>query len=164
MKGVSCLLLLAASLAAQPASGNQADADAVRKLNSTLLTLRDGTSRFSVGQQLAADIASVADPDHRPSQQFVRQLAVQLTVSLSGGHLRMDLLSQVTTPIVQVLQSAGTSTIGFYESLGHAERALTSMGVAPPTARRIAETLKAIGMQVRGPDDSPVQNPLRFRP
>lgn len=157
MKSVSCLLLLAAGLAAQPASENQANASAVRKLNSTLLTLKDGTSRSAVGRQLAADIAAVADPDHRPSQNHVKVLADDLATALPAGDLRADLLSRVTTPIVEVLHSAGTSTIGFHESVSRAERALVSMGVAAPQARSIAERLKAIGMQVRGPEDSPAR-------
>jgi hypothetical protein len=150
MKCVSCLLLVAATLAAQ-------DASAVRRLNSTLLTLKDGASRSSVGQQLAADIASVADPDHRPSPKNIRQLADDLTASLSVGSLRVDLLSGVTTPIVEVLHSAGTSTVGFHESVSRAEKSLASLGVPAPQAKHIAESLRAIGMQVRGPEDTPVR-------
>jgi hypothetical protein len=161
MKGVSCLLLLSAGLTAQPASENQANASAIRKLNSTLLTLKDGTSRNLVGRQLAADIASVADPDHRPSPAHVKVLADELAAGLPAGNLRAERLSQVTTPIVEVLQSAGTSTIGFYESVSRAEKALVALGVPAQYARSIAERLKTIGKQVRGPEGFPVD---RVRP
>ena len=150
MKRVACLLLLAAGLAGQPPS-------AARRLNSTLLTLRDGAARASVGQQLATDIVQVADPDHRPSPAAARRLADDLTASLAGANPSVDRLSQVTTPIVDVLYSAGTSTIGFYETVDRAEKALLSLGVNAQAARRFAESLKAAGMQVRGPEGVPVR-------
>lgn len=157
MRSATCLCLLVASLAAQPAFDDPAAAAASRKLNATLMSLRDGASRFSVGQQFAADLASVADPDHRPLAKNVKNLADELTAAVSAGSVRFDLLPQVTAPIIAVLHSAGTSTSGFYESVEQAERALTSMGVAAPKARNIAGILKAIGMQVRGPEDFPAR-------
>src|ERR1051326_7726274 len=118
MKGLTFLLpLLATVVAAQPPGGDKADAPAVRRLNSTLSSLKDGTSRFSVRQQLAGDMAEVADPDHRPTQKNIQQFADALTAALSAGDLRVNQISNITVPIVEVLHSAGTSTIGFYQDI-----------------------------------------------
>jgi hypothetical protein len=157
MKSVLGLLLLAASVAAQ-------NTTAVRKLNSTLLTLKDGAARDSVGRQLAADLSAVADPDHRPTLYILTKLADSLVTAVPVRNLRVELLSPVTGRIVDVLHSAGTSTVGFYEAVGAAEKALTAMGVAAPQAHSIADALTTLGQQVRGPDDSPVKELGRERP
>ena len=156
MKCAISLLLLAGALAAQP--GNTPDrASAVRKLNSTLLSLKDGNSSDAVSAQFAADLTALADRDHRPSSIRIKVLADELTMVLNAKNLRPDALPQIAGPIFDVLQSAGTSTMGFNDSVTRFETALRLLNVEPRRARSAADRLRAIGKEVRGPDDSPVR-------
>jgi hypothetical protein len=143
-------MLLAASMAAEPSS-------AVRKLNSTLLSLKDGQPRDAVTLQLTTDLNAASDPDHRPMQLSISLLASQLANALPARDLRAERLSPLTSRIVDILNSAGTSTVGFYESVNHAEIALAALGVPKGKAHDIGQRLMTIGKQVRGPDDSPAK-------
>ena len=69
MKCRAFVLLTVASLAAQPSTGDAANASAIRKTQFDALTLKDGNARSTVGRQIAVDMASAADPDHRLSQR-----------------------------------------------------------------------------------------------
>jgi hypothetical protein len=156
MKCAMSLLLLAGALAAQPANSFDRAA-AVRKLDSTLLTIKDGKSSDDVSAQLAADLTAMADRDHRPSAIRIKVLADELSSVLNAKNLRVDALPQITGPIFDVLQSAGTSTIGFNDAISRFEVAMRVLGVEPRRARSAADRLRAIGKEVRGPDDSPAR-------
>jgi len=153
MRSAIGLLLLAAGVAAAQQSS------AVRKLNATILTLKDAAPREEVSRQLALDFSAVADPDHRPMGLSLNLLASQLTIALPAKTLRPELLNPLTTKIVDILYSAGTSTIGFFESVDTVEAALLELGVTKRQAHEIAQRMLTIGKQVRGPDDMPVDAP-----
>jgi hypothetical protein len=72
----------------------------------------------------------------------------------------MKLVSQLSASIVEVLESAGVGTYRFKESVARAKQALISLGLANWKAQGIAERLRMVGKEVRGPDDMPVE---RFR-
>jgi hypothetical protein len=62
-----------------------------------------------------------------------------------------------------VFKSAGTSTSGFLDHIANFETCLTTIGADKGSAHKLAMWLETIGKQVRGPDDTPVKVPRRFR-
>jgi hypothetical protein len=67
---------------------------------------------------------------------------------------------QLTTDIQKVLHSAGISTASFLEIVDDARTALIGLGVSAGEAQNLADLLRNIGEQVRGPEDIP-NLPLR---
>jgi|SRR5579862_1035872 len=107
---------------------------------------------------VADDIMALAEPDHQPSRALVQEFATDLTTALlpRGWPVRR-LVRQLTADIERVLQSAGTSTAEFHEAVDDAQKVLIALGVSTPAAENLARHLRAIGEQVRGPEDTPIQ-------
>jgi hypothetical protein len=162
-----CLFLLGGGLAAQPGSRSAQpgsddgpDKAAVARLNSILLTLNGATSS-AVSRQLADAILSMAESYHKPARGTVVRFAEELANGLAFKELPVKPISQVSASIVEVLESAGVGTYKFKEAVERARQALVALGLMDWNARSIAEHLRAIGKEVRGPEDMPVQ---RFLP
>ena len=156
---IGCLFLLTFGLVAQSNSEDEVDRAVVARLNSILLTSHRDATLLAVSQRLADAILSAADRDHRPTRATVLRFAEELTNGLSSRELPVKIVSQMSTSVVEVLGSAGVGTYRFKESVGRARQALITLGVADSTARNIAERLRMIGKEVRGPEDAPV---MRF--
>src|SRR6267142_1002740 len=139
-----CLLLLAVTLTAQTPLNDLA----ITRLNSTLMALKDSTSLSPIRQQLVNDIMALAEKDHQPSRPTVTKFVDELTVGLLD--LSINDISQVTTPIIEVLHNAGTGTLRFRTSVNRAQQALISVGVRASQATSIAGSLPELGNEVRG--------------
>jgi hypothetical protein len=108
-----------------------------------------------VKQQAAEDIMALSEKAHQPPRTLVQEFADDLTNALAGKsgadrklvrQLAMqELVRQLATDILKVLQSAGTSTAGFHETVDDAQEALTGLGVSTPQAQKLASLLRAIG-------------------
>ena len=155
-----CLFLLGTGLVAQSGSDDTPDKAAVAKLNSILLTLNGATSS-AVSRQLADAILSMAESYHKPTRATVLRFAEELANGLAFKELPVKPISQVSASIVEVLESAGIGTYKFKESVERARQALISLGLPGWKARSVAEFLRMIGKEVRGPDDMPVE-PFRL--
>ncbi len=160
---ICCLFLLGAGLAAQSSSEDEPDPAAVAKLNSILLTLHREASASAVSRQLADGIMSLAESYHKPTRATVVRFAEELAYGLASRELPAKFVTQVSTSIVEVLESAGIGTYRFKESVARAKQALISLGLTDWKAQGIAERLRMVGKEVRGPDDTPVQM-FRLRP
>jgi hypothetical protein len=159
---ICCLFLLGAGLAAQTGSDDGPDKAGVAKLNSILLTLNGATSS-AVSRQFADAILSIAESYHKPTRGTVLRFAEELANALAFKELSLKPISQVSASIVEVLESAGIGTYKFKESVERARQALLALGVMGWTARNLAELLRMIGKEVRGPEDVPVQRFLRIQ-
>jgi hypothetical protein len=69
-----------------------------------------------------------------------------------------NLVRQLATGILNTLESAGTSTIRFHETIDAAKKAMRGLGVSESQAQVLATELKAIGDRVRGPEDIPLSS------
>jgi len=157
-----CLLLLSAGLAAQSLSDDALDRTAVTKLNSILLTLHQGNPS-NVSRQLTETILSAAEDYHRPMRATVLRFAQELANGPASKDLSPQQVSRISASIVEVLESAGVGTYKFKASVQHVREALVALGVPDRQARNAAEHLRAIGLEVRGPEDMPVLQQF-FRP
>jgi hypothetical protein len=146
------LFILAVALCSQPTSG-------LSKLNSALIQLKETRSPSAIlTREITDDLMLLADKAHQPSRPAVAAFADALAASLAGKVSSAAGISGLTAPIVEVLQSAGTSTVLFHESIDRASSALMSLGVEPAKVQVAAARLRAIGTEVRGPEDIPVAN------
>lgn len=155
MKKIFCCIWFSfSSLAGQGAPEDHSTHAPIQKLNSHLLELRDPhVSRSSLSHQVVADLIGLAEHGHQPRQPSVVMFADQLTTALVGRSLSAQRVSLLTTAIFNVLYSAGTSTATFNYSVNRAREALISLGVISSTAERVTQSLRTIGMEVRGPED-----------
>ena len=128
----------------------------LRRLNSTLLTLQDPAAAPAVRQQLSADLLIVSDPQHRPAQKSLRPFVDQLVSALSGKQQPAAARTQLSAAILEVLHSAGVGTHRFRAAIDRSRDALTNIGVSAVDAARTADLLRAVGNDVRGPDDMPL--------
>ncbi len=106
---------------------------------------------FLLGAGLAAQSSSEDEPD--PAA----------VAKLNSILLTLHREASASTSIVEVLESAGIGTYRFKESVARAKQALISLGLTDWKAQGIAERLRMVGKEVRGPDDTPVQM-FRLRP
>jgi len=155
------ITLLAALLAAY-AIGQVpiTEAEAVKKLTGSLVALKDGGSALnSHGTKITEDILNVSEEHHRPSRLAVAMFANGLMNAVQGKQISDTQLSQLATAIVAVMRSAGVATFKLLQSLSRAETVLRSAGVNQNIAKSVSAQLGAIGKEVRGPEDVPVQTP-----
>jgi hypothetical protein len=143
----------------------------------------------SLKKQIADDIMAVSEKAHQPPVTLVQGVATALTsalagkrvatlsneklgiggnkfkATLAGKHLASQkLVGQLAADIQKTLQSAGTATVGFHETVGAAQEALIGLGVSTAEAQNLADLLRNIGEKVRGPEDMPLQDlPPRVR-
>jgi hypothetical protein len=170
---IAYTLIACGSLTAQQSRKDESPATpALEKLHTDLAALMGAEVTLSFKQQVADDIMAVSEKAHRPPVTLVQDFANALTRALAGRRvantpdekfklkpkatLAGKLLAsqkQLTTDIQKVLQSAGTSTADFHETVDDAQTALIGLGVSMTEAQNLAELLRNIGMQVRGPED-----------
>ena len=67
-----------------------------------------------------------------------------------------NLVRQLATGIQNTIDSAGTSTVRFHETIDATKKAMRGLGVSESQAQVLAAELKAIGDKVRGPEDIPL--------
>jgi len=92
-----------------------------------------------------------------PPRIVVQAFADNLINALVGKPLNnQHLVRQLATGIQTTLQSAGTSTVHFRETIAAAKKAMRGLGISESQAQMLANELKSIGDKVRGPEDIPL--------
>ena len=149
-------LLSNAQLPAGTAARDQLTADLVAIME---------TSRPSaqLKYRLADSILALAEKPHAPSKTLVQEFANDLAGGLAGRRqatlkLTPDiektlLIHELTVDIEKVLHSAGTSTVDLRRTVSDAQRVLTALGLTASQTQTVAKSLRAIGENVRGPED-----------
>jgi hypothetical protein len=118
------------------------------------MALQEGrTSQNLLNERIVEEIMSIAEAQHKPSRNTVAMFTANWNTELKGVKLSDAAVAQLTRNILQVLHSAGTAATEFHRSVKRAEDGLLSLGLSTTKAKRIAESLMAIGNDVRGPDD-----------
>jgi len=107
--------------------------------------------------QIADDILALAEPGAEPSRRTVREFTDELTAAMigkpSGAYI-----PQLRTAIVDVLHSNALPGWRYREAIESLRSRLAAMRVPYAEAQRVADRLKVVGQEVRGPDDLPVRN------
>jgi hypothetical protein len=106
---------------------------------------------------VANEILSLSEDGHRPSQFTVARLSKNLCTALRARPLSRPQVSRLAAAIQAVMESAGTGTGRFKAAIGHAQNALLSLGASPAATRDAVASLTQLGKEVRGPDDTPLQ-------
>jgi hypothetical protein len=155
------LFTISFCLSAQSPAGRDAST-ALEPLKNDLQALRTGAS-FTTPfvRQFGKDILALSEKTHEPSAAAVQEFANGLAAALGGHALKTEEIDGFARAIESVLQSAGTSTVGFEQTVDDFEKKLMKAGVRALESHQVASSLERVGKQVRGPDDFPVQLPLR---
>jgi hypothetical protein len=129
------------------------------RLAGYLLKVRNRSlSQDQARKLIGREIMSLAEWGHAPSLTRVEIFAAGLVSALTGKHRanpkRLDRLADC---IEYVLQCAGESTFEFRGRIAEGEQILRAAGVDVARGRELAQQLEAIGDDVRGPEDMPVQ-------
>ena len=112
--------------------------------------------------QITDHMMALSEKTHEPARHMVAALARDLAAALGHSTLDDAAAAGLAAHIAAVFRSAGTSTAGFLEHIQGFKTALTTAGVPAAAANRAGDDLLAIGKQVRGPEDTPVDiKPLR---
>ena len=107
-------------------------------------------------EKLADDIMALAETP-QPPRSVVQAFADNLIHALAGKPLHnQNLVRQLATGIQNTLESAGTSTIHFHETIDAAKKAMRGLGISESQAQMLATELRALGEKVRGPEDTPL--------
>lgn len=106
--------------------------------------------------KLTDEITSLAEKP-QPLRSVVQSFSDNLIHAFVGKPLHnQNLVCQLATGIQNTLESAGTSSIRFHETIDAAKKAIRGLGVSGSQAQTLATELKAIGDKVRGPEDIPL--------
>jgi hypothetical protein len=152
-------LVCCGTLSAQPTQDEHPEAAAFEKFCADLASLTTANPTSQLKQRLADDIMVLAEKPHQPPRTLVQWFANDLASALAGKRVtNQKLFRQLAADIQKTLQSAGTSTSGFHETVNQAETVLIALGLNTLQANGLARKLKAIGDRVRGPEDIPVMD------
>ncbi len=152
----AALFLLALSLCLSAQSVGTAPG-----INSDLQSLRAGASPTpAFTRQVGAHILMLAERTHEPKPPTLQRFSESLVAALAGHSPAREDIDRLAGDIEEVLQSAGTSTAGFQQTIQDFEKHLMRAGVPAVRSHLVASNLEHIGREVRGPEDAPVQPPL----
>lgn len=104
-------------------------------------------------RQLADAMMSLAADDHRPARATVDKFADDLVGAVSGRRLT-DAESMALYGSLAAVMRGSTSN---FNSARQFRNALASLRVFPAREQALTTKFIAIGEEVRGPDDAPVQ-------
>ena len=134
----------------------QADLQALKNDLQALRTANTPTSKTALAKQVGSHIMLLAEKTHEPKWTTLQQLANGMVYALAGRAVEREDLDAMAGAIQRVMQSAGTSTIGFVETVEDFEKRLAKAGVAASRAHDVASALERVGKEVQGPEDTPV--------
>jgi hypothetical protein len=127
-------------------------------LKSDLLSLRAAApDTRPLKRQVGMDILSLAEKTHEPALSTLQAFTDSLVDALAGQALSAEDVDQLAGEIERTLQSAGTSTIGFQETVRDFEKQLIRVGVKSPRSHMVATSLERLGKEVRGPEGFPAR-------
>jgi hypothetical protein len=145
---ICCGILLAQQGAHQDVGLDRLRAD-IRSLDQPGLTS---------SEKLANHIMALAETP-QPPRSVIQAFADNLIRAFAGKPVHNSILvSQLATAIQKTLESAGTSTVRFHETIDAAKKATRCLGVSESQAQMLATELKAIGDKVRGPEGIPLSS------
>ena len=109
--------------------------------------------------QVTNRMMALTEKTHEPSRFDVDAFARHLLQGLGKRTLREADASKLASEIDAVFKSAGTSTVGFLDHISDFRTTLGAIGVPANDVNNLGNELRAIGRQVRGPEDAPVRAP-----
>ncbi|MCU1273924.1 MAG: hypothetical protein JWO48_1355 [Bryobacterales bacterium] len=154
IKLIACGVICCGILPAQAGLQDPRQNAALDRLRADISSL--AKAGLTSTEKLADDIMALAETP-QPPRSVVQAFADNLIHALVGKPLHNhNLVRQLATGIQKTLESAGTSTIRFHETIAAAKNAMRGLGISESRAQRLAIELKAIGDKVRGPEDIPL--------
>jgi len=152
------ILTVAALAVCVPGQSQDRSVSAVRQaLTDDLLALSAKSPDPQVREQLVDHTFLVAESTHEPKRATVQTLVSELAMALAGRPLSRSQAAQLAGGIVYIMQSAGTSTSGFFDVVNQFRSRLSGIGVMTLRAQAVAAQLERMGREVRGPEDVPVR-------
>jgi hypothetical protein len=154
IKSIACSLICCGILLAQGAPQDPRQNAALDRLKADIRSLTK--PGLTSTEKLADDMLALAETP-KPPRSVVHAFADNLIRALVGKPLNnQHLVRQLATGIQNTLESAGTSTVHFRETIDAAKKAMRGLGISESQAQMLANELKAIGDKVRGPEDIPL--------
>jgi hypothetical protein len=154
IKFIACSLICCGILPAQGGLQDPHQNAALDRLRADIRSL--AKPGLTTTEKLADDIMALAETP-QPPRSVVQAFADNLIHALVGKPLQnQNLVRQLAAGIQKTLESAGTSTIRFHETIDAAKKAMRGLGINESQAQMLATELKTIGEKVRGPEDIPL--------
>jgi len=149
-KVLCCVILFGASVLGQ--SGREDKSAACRKLQPILTALKSPKASWqSLTTQLLEVMMSLTSSDRQPSRSTVAGFSDEFTGALIGKDLR-DQIVVLQQSICEVLSGSTTN----FKSASRFREALTALSIDSMEKQTLTARFMAIGVEVRGPDDSPL--------
>ena len=147
-----CVIALAVELVGQSSRNGRT---VVNEMDATLLAVKtSATPRASLSRQLADEVMSLAEANHRPSRATVVRFVNDLIGALTAANqVTPDQAVELGQRIRDGLRGSEPNA----ESARHLSDDLTALHVSASNTQVICKDFIAIGEQVRGPDDLPLQ-------
>ncbi len=137
---LGCILLLAASLAAQ-------------SLESTLIALKNPqVRRKALSNHLVEEMLAQAKPNQSPARTSVQRFCEDLTTALLGKDVTAIRAAALARAISDVLSGKGSTFLPagrFYDTL-------SAFRIEDRTVQALVDRFREIGEEIRGPDDLPI--------
>jgi len=133
------------------------DRDPLQALKRDLQALRTAPDLAAMATRLRADMLLLAEKTHEPKVPTLHQFARDVGEALAGRTVAPEDLDRLAADIQHVMQSAGTSTVGFWETVRDFEERLAKAGASANRAAQAAAALERVGQEVRGPEGFPVR-------
>jgi hypothetical protein len=128
-------------------------------IDSTLAALKEeGAAQSRLSDQLAYVMMRLAENDRRPPWPVVLSFTDKLTRELIGRQLSSAQITAMRQCMAEVMRRTGSNA----DSASRFRETLIAIGVGSSKIQLIVRDLIAVGVAVRGPDDSPVI-PVRLR-
>ncbi len=142
--GLCCFVVFAGALGAQGTA----------RLDSDLAALANPAATVAaIANRVTDDVLSLTDKDSQPSRQTVLDFSTELCGALAGRASSTPKVQAVTSAILAVLQSSGTSSSRFHAAVDRFRDAVIAFNATVLQARTAANQLMVLGQEIRGPED-----------
>jgi hypothetical protein len=129
----------------------------VEVLQSDLRATGASTASAALSSQVSTHILAMAETTHQPNAATVQPLANELVYAVAGRGLSSEDIDAIVRDVRAVMQSAGTTSQGFGDTVQDFENRLIQAGVPPARAHEIAADLERVGKEVRAPEATTVK-------
>jgi len=123
-------------------------------LNRAITALQDPKiSRPAAAQRITNEMMLLARTDRQPLRGLVLSFADEFANLLAGKEIGTNQVSGLTKSMADVIQGSGAT----FNAVTGFRQSLKVSGIPPERCNVVIRRLIAVGEEVRGPDDLPIQ-------
>jgi hypothetical protein len=138
IKFIACSVICCGILPAQAGLQDRRQPASLDRLCADIVSL--AKPGLTSTEKLADDVMALAEKP-QPPRSMVQAFADNLIRALAGKSLHnRNLVRQLAAGIQKILESAGTSTVRFHETIDAAKNIMRSLGISESEAQRLARS------------------------